>query len=477
MSKAKKLILAVMCGLPADSKIVKDALSDPSTAQELLAGTALTKADILTVAEGEDAFLSHAQAWDNLPQIATILRAQGEELTAADLNATHGGTTAPARYAERLGKLDKLLTPEVWQGRVKDMDRFFYTLAKTEREKLGYTELRRAVAAVDAVLTPEDTLRSYGLEPLTVRANLFRGELADLKTKLAENGDHIRKEYLFLLDSDGDNMFEFSSAFDNMDGWLAELEAHGERLGKDDVLFAMDGRKSILDYAVKHDKLPKIFRARIWNGQAAEMMDVYNRLETADRAKVDINAVLSELKEAEYGDLVRTDTLGDLTCVLNEHERGDEGFFPVHPLGFEKVWKDMANIRATLAAQGERITLDHLRQPAGRSGDSVLMLAARNGHFDQVMAIAADSRQTLTLDELTTAGPTGKSLLNVLVEKGEVAKVFSPEQWVGRGRELVTLWNAVPTDKRADIDFETLSGRVNVLTLRQRAMGGPRLGI
>lgn len=477
MSKAKKLILAVMCGMPADSKIIQDAVTDPATAQELLSGTKLTKEDILTVAEGEDAFFSHAQAWDNLPQIAAMLRAQGEELTAADFNGTHGGSTAPVRYAERLGKLDKLLSPEVWQGRVHDMDRFFYTLGKTEREKLSYVELRRAVAAVDGVLTPEDTLRSYGLEPMSVRANLFRGEVTDLKAKLAENGDHIRKAYLFLLDSDGDNMFEFSSAFDNMDHWLSELEAHGERMGKDDFLFAMEGRKSILDYAVKHDKLPKIFRARVWNGQAAEMMEVYNRLEASDRAKVDINAVLSELKEAEYGALVRTDSLGDLTCVLNEHERGDEGFFPVHPLGFEKVWKDMANIRATLAAQGERLTLDHLRQPAGRSGDTVLMLAARNGHFDQVMAIAAESRQTLTLDELTTAGPTGKSLLNVLVEKGDVAKVFSPEHWVGRGRDLVALWNAVPADKRADIDFETLSGRVNVLTLRQRALGGPRLGL
>jgi hypothetical protein len=207
------------------------------------------------------------------------------------------------------------------------------------------------------------------------------------------------------------------------------------------------------------------------------MMTLYERLEATDRAKIDINTVLSELKEAEYGDLVRTDTLADLTTILNEHERDTEGFFPVHPLGFEKVWKDMANIRATLAAQGESLTLGHLRQPAGRSGDSVLMLAARNGHFDQVMAIAAESRQTLTLDELTTAGPTGKSLLNVLVEKGQVAKVFTPEHWVGRGRELVTLWNAVPADKRADIDFETLSGRVNVLTLRQRALGGPRLGL
>jgi hypothetical protein len=186
---------------------------------------------------------------------------------------------------------------------------------------------------------------------------------------------------------------------------------------------------------------------------------------------------LSELKEAEYGDLVCTDTLADLTTILNEHERDTEGFFPVHPLGFEKVWKDMANIRATLAAQGECLTLDHLRQPAGRSGDSVLMLAARNGHFDQVMAIAAESRQTLTLDEITTAGPTGKSILDVLVAKGDVAKVFTPEHWVGRGRDLVTLWNAVPADKRTDIDFETLSGRVNVLTLRQRALGGPRLGL
>jgi hypothetical protein len=77
---------------------------------------------------------------------------------------------------------------------------------------------------------------------------------------------------------------------------------------------------------------------------------------------------------------------------------------------------------------------------------------------------------------LTAAGASGKSVLDVLVTRGEATALFKAENWIGRGQELMTLWDKIPQDKRKDIDFEAIHGRVNMLTLRQR-FAGPKPGL
>ncbi|MBU0858438.1 MAG: hypothetical protein KJ667_00740, partial [Alphaproteobacteria bacterium] len=456
MNKGKKLILAVLCGLPVDHKMVKAAVSDPSAAADMLETTKISKADFLTTLGEDDPLFAHEQTWENLPRIAALLKAQGEHFTAQDFMTPLTGVLSPVRYAERTRKLDKLFSPEIWEGRRQELDKVFYSVMKVERDKLNFTEIRRAVAALTGELTPEDRLKTYNLDPSSVRTKIRNGNISELKTDLAKHGDRITKEYVFLLDSAGDNIFEFKDTFEQIDKWLPELEAHGERLGKDDFLFSVGDQKTPLQHAINHSQLPKIFRARIWHGHAAEMLELFEKLPQTERVKVDIQAVLSELKEAEYGPKVVTGkdvTLETLTSVLNEAERNNGNFFPIHALGFERVWKEMAQIRQTLAEKGQKLTLDHLRQPAGLSGDTVMMLAARGGHFDQVMAIAADAGEVLSVAELTAPGNNGKSLLDVLVTRGEAPSLFKAESWIGRGQELMTLWDKIPQDKRKDIDF------------------------
>lgn len=472
MNNGKKIILAALCGLPADHKMVKAAFNDVAAAGDMLKTTAINKADFLSAMGEDDPLLAHEQSWDNFGRIVEALRAQGEQFTATDLRTPIIGVMSPVRYAERTRKLDKLFAPTVWEGRLQEMDKVFYSVTKVERDKMPYQEIRRAVAALTAELTPEDRLRTYNLDSSTVRTKIRHGNVDELKADLAKQGDYLRKEYVFMLDSAGDNIFEFKETFEHIDKWLPELEAHGERLGKADFLFSVGDQKTPLQHAVAHGQLPKIFRARIWQGHTAEMLELYETLVETERAKVDIQSVLSELKEAEYGPQVVTGkdvTVESLTRVLNEHERAHTpNFFPVFPLGFERVWKEMKQIRETLAAKGQKLTLDHLRQPAGLAGDTVMMLAARGGHFAEVMAIAAQNNDHVTLAEITAKGSNGKSILDVLVSRGEVEQLLRPESWVGRGQDLLAVWNQIPNDKRKDIDFEAIHGRVNMLTLRQR---------
>jgi hypothetical protein len=479
LNKGKTLIIAALCGLPADAKIVKDASGDPAAAREMLACTAITKDDVLSVSTDGESFFAYEQSFEQLPKIAAMLAEQGEPLTAADMTRTLTGSLNLVRYAERHKKVDKLFDPALWAGRLQEMQGVYYTVMKSERDKLDYTGLRRAVAAQTGDLIPEDRLKLAGLDALSVRTKVRQGNVAEIKEALAKHGENFTKDYVFLLDNAGDNIFEFKDAFDHIMAWLPELEAQGDKLTKEDFLFKAGDQKTPLEHAVRHDQLPKIFTARIWQGRASEMLSLFEHVPQADRAKVDIQGVLSELKEAEYGAKIVTGdkvTLESLTKVLNEHERGQDNFYPVHALGFERVWKDMDSIRETLARRGETLTLDHLRQPAGLAGDNVMMLAARTGHFAQVMAIAAASKDVVSLDELTREGPGGKSIFDVLVARGEIATMLKPESWIGRGRDLMALWDKIPADKRKDVDFEAIHGRVNMLTLRQK-FAGPRPGL
>lgn len=477
MNNGKKLIWAILSGMPHDSAIVREALADPQTAREMLETTRLSKTDLLSAEGQSQPLIANEQVWNNLPLIAEMLRENGEELTVEDLTTAPAGGRTPVSYAQRLGKLDKLFSPEIWKGRMRDMERVYFAVDKVERDKLNLVQIRRAAAAAGGELTLEDRLTSFGLNIMTVRTNMHQGNVTDLRAALARHNETISKEYVFILDSAGDSIFEFPHAFEAIDAWLPDLEANGERLTKEDFLTTMVEKRSALDFAVKHNKLNKVFRARLWAGHANEMMELFEALPQIERNKVNINAVLGELKETEYGAQVSTTSLAALTRVLNEHERDSANFFPVHALGFEKVWKDMANVRAGLAARGERLTLSHLRQPSGVAGDTVLLLAARTGRFDQVMAIAAESREFLTQEELTAPGPQGKSVMDTLVERGEAATVLKPEHWVGRGRELQAVWNAIPAVQRDKIDFEAINSRVNMLTLRQRMAAGPRPGL
>lgn len=479
INKGKQLIVAAMCGLPADSKYAKGALGDPAAAAEMLAATKVSKDELMAVTDDADTVFAYEQTFDQLPKIAAMLAEQGEKFTASDFTRALTGSLSVVTYAERHKKVEKLFDPVIWAGRLQDMQAVYYSVTKLERDKLNYTTLRRAVAAETGCLIPEDRLQQAGLDALSVRTKVRYGQVAEINEALKKSGQKFTKDFVMLLDSAGDTIFEFKDAFDHINTWLPLIEDAGEKLTKDDFLLKVGTQKMPLERAEAHEQLPKVFTARIWQGRAAEMMALFEHVTVANRSKVDIQRVLSDLKEAEYGDkLPASDKvkLEDLTRVMNDHERGQEHFFPVRALGFESVWKDMDKVRETLAARGEKLTLSHLRESAGLAGDSVMMLAARTGHFAQVMAIAADSREALTIDDLTQAGPTGKSILDTLVARGEVTTMLKPESWVGRGRDLMALWEKIPQDKRKDIDFEAIHGRVNMLTIRQK-FGGPKLGL
>lgn len=476
MNKGKKLILAVLCGLPADHKVYKEAAADPAAAAEMLAVTRVTKQDLLEPIDGARNVFAFEQTWD---RFARLMAQTGERFTIEDLSRRDAGGTSLVEYAVQHGKLEQLFTPEIWRGRIEDMDNLYYGVKRADREKIDYPAMRSATAALTGIVLAEDKLKKTGMAPSSVRTRLTNGtNITDLRADLARNGDRIRKEYVLMLSSEGDNIFDNSSAFNNMHLWLEDLEKANERLTKADFLRTYGNQKSILQNAMRHDALPKIFTPAIWKGRPKEMLELFEQLPPADRTRVDIAAVVKTLRETEYGERVRIDSTlsrATLTAPLNQNERWEKDFAPVCALSLTKVWKDIAQVRGTLSARGEKLTTDDLRRPTGFGVDNVMTMAAREGQFAAVMDIAAESGQKITLADLTTANTSGQSIADILIKANQSALMFRAENWVGQAKDMARLWEKLPELQRKAIDFPAIQGRVNALTLREK-FAGPRMG-
>ena len=115
----------------------------------------------------------------------------------------------------------------------------------------------------------------------------------------------------------------------------------------------------------------------------------------------------------------------------------------------------------------------HLRQSCGFAGESYMLKAARLGHFDKVLEIAARNGERIELNDLLAKSDGGKNVLSVLAETGKLEQILRPEIWVRRVGDLATLWENMPFSHKSEKkqDFLDAQTQANQLSLRQLAAG------
>lgn len=482
MNKAKTLLIGLMCKMRPEHDLVKNYMHDAEAHEQTLRGdVVLTKDDLFNPMPNGKVVFEYKEVWDNFSVITDWLARNGEALTVADLERTATGKTL-LKFAEDKIALDKIFTPDIWKGRMKDMENTWYAIAQLERNKYDFLKLRRAVAAADGQELREDQLLKMGTDADKVKAAVRSGgsTFSDLTRLLESKGDRLRKGDILLRDNSNETPLDAFAAWSNFDTWYAELEKNGEAFTVNDWLTQRATSKTPLALAVQHNALPKIFTPQHWANDPDGMMMLFEQVPADKRSAVDIQDVLNKIIETNFGAQLNVENLRTryqlFAALPGPAMKDSEGkLVAIQPLMLKKVWDNVSGLRERLQQTGADLSLGDLRRRVGLTNDTLIHVAVRSGRFDEILKLAREKNgDVLTIDDLTAKNRRDQTVLDEIVKQGQVKDLFSPDLWVGRVGEMIQAWSLVPADGRKDIDFPAIHSRTNMLSLR-RAAGGPSL--
>ncbi len=278
MEKAKQLVLGQLFQLPDDHPIMKDLLADPDVVA--LAQIALITKDeffAATDAEGKS-FFEYTDVWTHMDEAVTSMRSKGLDIQGADFTKVVVGTKSPVTLADDRDMLAKLFTPVIWQGQYNAMLGAWYGLgfSNPRKDKLDFIALQEQVAATEGKTCRIVQLTKIGIDPGDIRSAVTSGDYAKIREKLAAQGDHFRREDVFMLDKWGDHTLDSSAGWKHFSELCDELAKNGERLEVEDFLFGVPGRDSILkDAQDDSDNLKQLFTPRLWYGRADDVVRLH----------------------------------------------------------------------------------------------------------------------------------------------------------------------------------------------------------
>jgi hypothetical protein len=277
-------------------------------------------------------------------------------------------------------------------------------------------------------------------------------------------------------------MFDMDAPFNYFLNFVKELERNGQRLSVADYLYCVKtttGQKpSILGYAIKHNRTAEIFHPHVWRGHINEMLELYSRVSAADKSKISIESTLSTLYDEEISKVFVID--GELTreklCQTFNREAINSEFVqtvPASPLGLKRVWEDISKVRSILKGKQQSLSLEDLRQPSGPMNETGLQSAARYGAFREVLSMLDETGGRLSLCDLTLKTEGSKSVLEYLIDRGQLDCVFQAKLW-SKPLDIAQLLNSVPLDKRKMAgDTDLLLARMNMDAVRPPRRSAP----
>lgn len=487
----KKAIVATLCEAPGAEKYRQAAFVDNplELVQSLSQRIVLTKADFFALDEEGKPFLETAGAWKNFDKIAKIVQANGEKFTYDDFTnpLAPGNTKTLLDAAKSNNGLKQVFSFDMWAGRFAEMEKLWFQLASYERNKVfsnGYNsssstsglipiELKRRLLAVEHKTPPEDRLEKAGLRLDDIRrASMDNLAFDDVNRKLARVNDYFRKEYVLMVDSSGDTMFDGrSGAWNKFSDILKIMQAHGERLEVADYTRKLSNAKSLLERAGEQKTLNKVFAPDQWADRLDDMFQLWSKVpdawKTSPMTTQDFDNAYATAEGLTYGKrflLQEFNGKGDLLKPLNP---GAEAR-PVLPLGLKVVWENFEGVQSKLEETGEKLTMTDLRATSGHMSDSCIMIAAKHGRFDRVVEISRNSGEPITLEDFSAKDGHGNTLLNILAEKQQLSLVFSPTIWVGRVDEMRQLWTQVANKDRRQVDYANVETATKQASLKQK---------
>ena len=105
-------------------------------------------------------------------------------------------------------------------------------------------------------------------------------------------------------------------------------------------------------------------------------------------------------------------------------------------------------------------------------------IAARVLEFDNTNDVALAIRAELAFNERRYSDALADAQSAASGDNhNQQAALLEPRHWIGRGQELLKVWEAMPANDRKSIDFKQIHSDMNRMTLRQRFGGGQALSL
>lgn len=476
MNKSKLLIIGMMLGFEKGHDIFEGLDWNSDMASGLLEARTITKEDFFATTAKGKSFFEYKRAWENLRKVFDFVKKNGEQIGLADFKRVIVNNKNAIELAIECKALDEIFIPEIWAGHSREMEDMWFSIDKWKRPSKNFDELRIGVARLEGRVIREDKLKSIGIPPQDMHTAVKNGNLADMKKKLDASGEHFTLDDVKICDADGDHGLHTSGGWGKFEELYAEWEKHGQVPDAAFFNFRRGTRASIIEAAFTANAEKKVFNAKVFAGRPEELLKLYQGLKEEHRKKVDVRAVLSEIIEKECADQLQIDLnlkLEHLTMPLYHLDGGEKGSIQITGLGLKKCWEQMDLVRDALSTRGEYLSLGHLRESAGLGGETGMFKAARYGHFDKVLEIAAQNGERLEVADLTAKNESGKSVLTVLAETDKVGLLLKPELWVRRVGDLAVLWENLPANVKTEKkpEFLAVQTRANQLSLRELGRG------
>lgn len=482
MNKGKQLIIGMLSGLGSYDPVMKSLMGDAETITDLLGEISITKQDLFDAVRDRKSMFETQKTWDNFPLILNLLERSGERLDVTDMKRTLVGEKSMLDFAIEKKELKHLMVPEIWKGRMAQMETFWFDIPKTDRESCDFLNARRQVAKASGNVIREDQLESMGITPKEMKEALRDGgdKYDKVLETLAKNGDHLKKEDLFIYDEDGDTALNLPAIWNNFGRIVEDLAKNDIHLDPADFTKHHGTRNSPLVAAENafNDGLTKLFNAEVWKGRPGAMLQLYENVREEKRDKIDLPELLAELIDATYVDTIKIDdslTLSDLTTPLNAN--GEEAItgYEFRALGVDFVWSKIDDVTTSLKAKGEKITLADLKLSNGYGAETCLSSAIRKGHLQGVLDVLENSGERLTVEDLTAKVYEGEtSLLDMIGETHKIPVLLTPENWQGRAEEFAQIWEALDEKYQKQVDQQEIVSAVNRGSLRERFRKRPQ---
>ncbi len=494
MDDKQNLLIALSLGLKEDHSIRKDLPENAGA--DIIDISNIDKDDFFNGFEkdGEPKnFFHYKEAWEKLPDYVAAYAAKGVKITPEDITEVKrpGGKTL-LEMAVDCGSVIYAFVPEIWAGRREDMENTWYSINKSSRASISFSDILARTAEIEGVQTREAQLKEMGISHDEMIDALKKGPLDTVLKKLEEAGDYLRVDDLLLMDADGDTVFFASDVWnaDKFEKIVDALAVNGEVLDRDFFMFQRGTRGTILTNGLgKTNGIDQIFSPKVWAGRPNEMLELFSEVPESNKSKFEIHHVLLKVLEETYAPLLEEGadvSLEDLTETVSVLEGPDkvEGepvkHYPVSLLGLESVWKNIEQIEDKLAVKGEALTSEHLAIESGYPKETVLMIAIKSGEFEKALDVLK-SDGGLSAEILLQKSERGKTALDFIVEKDQVALLLDESMWVGMVDDFMQVYQALPDIKKAEVQEQVTSmhSHLNILSLRKAFTdnGGLQTGV